>query len=231
LFNPTHISRSYSTRKTRVCRKNENPNPCNGNRIEKEQTISIIMQPCLLHPGCEITTHFFPGDYPHPYLRPIPLDSSFYMDHCDTYHFYLFFHPVDPYLHDTLIPHLSHWSLLSSLIIVVCITCLLFFPWTHPSYPDGSHPPRRNNQKLSTNLTPLKAQVNKNIQAIHAKMDLIQEQLSSQIVEVHSNLHQFKNKFQVPSSSDPPLYTKGVDSNQPLHSHSNSLLLIKVGCH
>jgi hypothetical protein len=54
-------------------------------------------------------------------------------------------------------------------------------------------------------------------------MDLIQEQLGSQIVEVHSTLHQFMNKFQGPSSSDPPLYTEGVDSNQPLHSHSNSL--------
>jgi hypothetical protein len=36
-------------------------------------------------------------------------------------------------------------------------------------------------------------------------------------------LNEFMNKFQGPSSSDPPLYTEGVDSNQPLHSHSNSL--------
>jgi hypothetical protein len=79
------------------------------------------------------------------------------------------------------------------------------------------------NQKLSTDLVALQAQVSKDIPAIHAKMDLIQEQLGSQIVEVHSALHEFMNKFQGPSSSDPPLYTDGIDSNQPLHSHSNSL--------
>jgi hypothetical protein len=79
------------------------------------------------------------------------------------------------------------------------------------------------NQKLSIDLTFLQAQVNKDILTIHEKMDLIQEQLGSQIVEVHSPLHQFMNKFQGPSSSNPPLYTEGVDSNQPLHSHSNSL--------
>jgi hypothetical protein len=79
------------------------------------------------------------------------------------------------------------------------------------------------NQKLNTDLTSLQAQVNKDIPSIHAKMDYIQEQLGSQIVEVNSTLQQFMNKFQGPSSSDPPLYTEDVDSNQPLHSHSNSL--------
>jgi hypothetical protein len=54
-------------------------------------------------------------------------------------------------------------------------------------------------------------------------MDHIQDQLGSQIVEVHYALNQFMNKFQGPSSSEPRLYTKGVDSNQPLQSHSNSL--------
>jgi hypothetical protein len=79
------------------------------------------------------------------------------------------------------------------------------------------------NQKLSIGLTTLQAQVNKDIPTIHAKIDLIQEHLSSQIVEFHSTLHQFMNKLEGSSSYDPPLYIEGVDSNQPLHSHSNSL--------
>jgi hypothetical protein len=79
------------------------------------------------------------------------------------------------------------------------------------------------NQKLSTSLISLQAQVNKDILAIHAKMELSQEQFGSQIVEVHSALHHFMNTFQGPSSSDPPLYTKVVESNQPLHSYYNSL--------
>jgi hypothetical protein len=58
---------------------------------------------------------------------------------------------------------------------------------------------------------------------LHVKMDHIQSQLSSQIVEFTINLHQFMNKSLGPSSPDPPLYTKGVDSKQPMHSHSNSL--------
>jgi hypothetical protein len=45
------------------------------------------------------------------------------------------------------------------------------------------------NKKLSTDLTTLQAQVNKDILTIHAKMDLIQEQLDNQIDEVHSTLH------------------------------------------
>jgi len=51
----------------------------------------------------------------------------------------------------------------------------------------------------------------------------IHEQLGIQIVEVNSTLQQFMNKFQGPSSSDPPLCTEYVDSNRPLSFHSNSL--------
>jgi hypothetical protein len=54
-------------------------------------------------------------------------------------------------------------------------------------------------------------------------MDHIQEYLNNQIVEVNSTLQQSMNKFQGPSGSDPPLYIEFFDSNQPLHSHSNSL--------
>jgi len=79
------------------------------------------------------------------------------------------------------------------------------------------------NQKLSIGLISLQAQVNKDIMIIHAKMDLILEQLSTQIVEVYSSLHQFMNKFQGISSSNPPLYNEGVDLNQSINSHSNSL--------
>jgi hypothetical protein len=65
--------------------------------------------------------------------------------------------------------------------------------------------------------------LNSDIFVIHAKVDYIQEQLNSRIDEINSTLKQFMNKFQGPSSSDPPLHVEGVDSNQPLHSHSNSL--------
>jgi hypothetical protein len=67
-------------------------------------------------------------------------------------------------------------------------------------------------QKLSTKLTALQAQVNREIPTIHAKMDFIRERLGSQIVEVHYALHQFMNKFHSPSYNQ-PLYTKGVESN------------------
>jgi hypothetical protein len=79
------------------------------------------------------------------------------------------------------------------------------------------------NQSLNTDLTTLHAQVSRYISTIHAKMDHIQAQLGSQIDEVHFALNKFMNKFQGPSSSDPTLYIEGVDSNQPLNSHSNSL--------
>jgi hypothetical protein len=65
--------------------------------------------------------------------------------------------------------------------------------------------------------------LNSDIYVIDAKVDYIQEQLNSRIDEINSTLKQFMNKFQGPSSSDPPLHVEGVDSNQPLHSHSNSL--------
>jgi hypothetical protein len=87
---------------------------------------------------------------------------------------------------------------------------------------DSTHQ-EETNQKIITDLTSLQAQVNKYILSIHEKMDLIQEQLGSQIAEVYYDLHQFMKKFEGPSSFDPPLYTEDFDSNQPLHSHSNSL--------
>jgi hypothetical protein len=62
--------------------------------------------------------------------------------------------------------------------------------------------------------------VNSGIPTIHAKMDYIQDQLGRRIDEVTSTLKQFMNKFQTPSSSNPPLYIEGVDSNQPLHPNS-----------
>jgi hypothetical protein len=58
--------------------------------------------------------------------------------------------------------------------------------------------------------------------AIHAKMDYIQAQIGTQITEVHYDFNEFINKFQGPSSYDLPLSIDGVDSNQPLRSHSNS---------
>jgi low affinity Fe/Cu permease len=51
------------------------------------------------------------------------------------------------------------------------------------------------NQKLSIDLVVVQAQVNRDILALHAKMDHIQDQLSSEIKEVNSALHQFINKF------------------------------------
>jgi hypothetical protein len=51
------------------------------------------------------------------------------------------------------------------------------------------------NQKLSTDLTTLWAQVNRDILTIYAKMDHIQAKLGIQIVEVHSTLNQIMNKF------------------------------------
>jgi hypothetical protein len=77
-----------------------------------------------------------------------------------------------------------------------------------------------SSQKLNTDLTALQAKVNNDISAIHAKMHYIHDQLGSGIDEVISTLKQLMNKFQGPSSSDPPLYTEGVDSNQPLHANS-----------
>jgi hypothetical protein len=79
------------------------------------------------------------------------------------------------------------------------------------------------NQKIHIDITTLLTQLNRDILAIHAKNDHIQDHLNSQIVEVHSSLNKFMNKLHGPSSSNLPLYTKGVDSNHPLHSHSNSL--------
>jgi hypothetical protein len=77
--------------------------------------------------------------------------------------------------------------------------------------------------KIYIDMNSLQAQVNREIPTIHAKMDHIQDQISSQIVEVHFTLNQFMKKLQVPSSYEPPLYIEGVDSNHPLHSHSNTL--------
>ena len=65
--------------------------------------------------------------------------------------------------------------------------------------------------------------MNFDIFVIHAKVDYIQEQLNRRIDEINSTLKQFMDKFQGPSSSDPPLHVEGVDSNQPLNSHPNSL--------
>lgn len=78
------------------------------------------------------------------------------------------------------------------------------------------------NHKISTGLTALQDQVNRDILAIHAKMDYIQAQLGTQITEVHYAFNKFIKTFQGPSSSDPPLSIDDVDWNQPLHSHSNS---------
>jgi hypothetical protein len=62
------------------------------------------------------------GACPHPYLRPIPLDSSFHPDRSDTYHFLpFFFCGPDPLL-DILIWDLYHWIPLFVLIAVVPIT-------------------------------------------------------------------------------------------------------------
>jgi len=79
-----------------------------------------------------------------------------------------------------------------------------------------------NNHKISTGLTSLQDQVNRDILAIHEKMEYIQAQLDTQITEFHYAFNEFIKTFQVPFSSDPPLSIDGVDSNQPLHSHSNS---------
>jgi hypothetical protein len=78
------------------------------------------------------------------------------------------------------------------------------------------------NHKISTGLTSLQDQENRDILAIHPKMDYIQAQLGTQITEVHYAFNGFIKTFQGPSSFDPPLSIDGVDSNQPLHSHSNS---------
>jgi hypothetical protein len=78
------------------------------------------------------------------------------------------------------------------------------------------------NQKLGIELASLQNQVNRDILTIHAKMDYTQDQLGTQITEGYYALNEFIQKFQDPSSSNPPLSTEGVDSNQPLHSHSNS---------
>jgi hypothetical protein len=94
------------------------------------------VQPCLLHSGCKITTHFFllriwtfrhcsiiqiqynsagvkkSWGLPHHYLRPIPLDSSFHPDRCDTYHFLHIFFLVVPT--SFLTPYLGPLPLASS---------------------------------------------------------------------------------------------------------------------
>jgi hypothetical protein len=88
----------------------DQPNPWDRNRTDKEKERSTIMQPCLLHCGCKITTHFFLlriwafrhynihiekefGPCLHPYFRLIPLDYSFCPNRSDTYHFSVFFFP------------------------------------------------------------------------------------------------------------------------------------------
>jgi hypothetical protein len=79
-----------------------------------------------------------------------------------------------------------------------------------------------NNQKLSNDIISLQEKVHNDIHVLHAKMDHIQEQINNQIVEVNST-PKIHEQISGPSSSDPPLYTEGIDSNHPLHSHSNSL--------
>jgi uncharacterized coiled-coil protein SlyX len=66
----------------------------------------------------------------------------------------------------------------------------------------------KTNQKLNNDIT-----------VIHAKMDHIQEQLSSRTKELHSTLQQFLSKG--PSSSGTNPHVEGANSSNPMKFHSN----------
>jgi hypothetical protein len=100
LFDPTRISKSYSTGQTLVCRTLEYLTLGEHKHKQIKLTRSIVAHLCL---GCQVNTHFFlvnnlgilalqhSLDHSitifHHYLRPIPLDSSLLPYHIHPYHF------------------------------------------------------------------------------------------------------------------------------------------------
>jgi len=156
----------------------------------------------------------------HPYLRPISLNSPFHPDRCDTYHSKPFFYLMEPY--PSWCPYLPCITLASS-----CFhdhsriyQLSIFFSMDPPLIPSWLPLAKKKTiRNWVMTIFPFKKKCIMTFMSFMPKWTTSKKKSITKLLK-SIPLQQFMNKFQSPSSSSPPLYTGGIDSNQPLHSHS-----------